>query len=162
MTTITRHYGLQTYTYNVYDYNDGIRLEELEDDCYVANVPCYNVREVSQIMFGDKHHGFSVQLKWRQMYGHKIDIVTDNHRGPKGQYVLATPEFIEFVEQQSIVGALKAYNIKVPKLHKKSVRLFNRGPHGHHGIFVDCYIEYKFTSSWLKNLLKEEKKAKKA
>lgn len=122
-----RNYYTDKYTYKVFDYNDGIRLDdESVEDHYVINVPCYKLSDVLKMVYGKSHYG-SLNRFW-EMFGHAISIETSNHHGKRHDYLLATPETIEFVRQQSIVGGLKGHITKVPKLHTKTVHVLHRGP----------------------------------
>lgn len=147
----THYYGGERYAIKVFDYNDGLKLDDkFIDDSYVINVPCYNLEDLSMMNTGTAYRNCSVMYYW-QKFQHMISIQTCNHKGKQYQYLIATPEIEKYVAEQTLVGILKGYITKAPKRHLKIVRVHHRGRFKHHifkkaPIKTDAYAMDKFTS----------------
>ena len=145
----TNHSGWGNPTeYKVYDYADGVDLTQKQFyDSYVVNVPCYKVEDITLAATGTKSDYFCPHTQMR-LFGNFIRMETNNRRGKKFYYLLATPGVDEYVKQQSVFGAIKGHISKVPVKHYKTVRVFNRGKYNNY-VKVDCSIQEKTFDEYL-------------
>lgn len=143
------------YDHNVYDYNDGVNLaDDYVNDCFVVNVPCYNVEDIALAMTGRKSRYFSHHTQI-ELHTHIFHIRTSNHTGKQHQYLLATPEIDEYVKQHAVFGIIKGNTRKLPKKHLKVVRVFNRGTYKDDSKHIECYTQDNDTAKYLTNQVRE-------
>lgn len=145
----THYFGSQQYKHKIFDYNDGVKLDDkCVDDSYVVNVPCYNLEDISMMDYARTTR--DIMTYWEK-FQFMIRIQTSNHKGKQYQYLIATPEVEKYVAEQTLIGILKGHITKAPKRHLKVVRVHQRGKFAH-SIFkkapinVDAYVLDKFDS----------------
>jgi len=121
-----QYYNCNVYTTKIFDYNDGVKLDDKSvNECYVINVPCYNLEDISMMETGSPYH--SSPMQYWQKFQHAVSIRTSNHKGKQFRYLLATPETDKYVAEQGLIGILKGHITKMPKRHLKVVNVHHRG-----------------------------------
>lgn len=149
--------GYNRKTYKIYDYTHGVQLDDKRyNDAYVTNVPCYSLDDVYTLL------GTQCHQRVNEIFGNVIDIQTQNHKGKKFHYILATPECDKMMTEKGLFAMIAGNIKKMPKRHNKIVRVIQRG-HWHTTCYkfkkppliVDAYTCDKWDSIWIENAVKD-------